>query len=656
VLVGLPLIAGLVHVALVAPHYFVGSFDDDSSYILTAHALLAGHGLTGQDASGAVVAGLYPPGYGALIAPPVWLWPHTFVPLRLLSVACYAGLFPLIWIYLRRRGVGEGVRTFVLWLLALGPALATFGSMVMAEAPFLVLFMVFLLLIDRWEQEDRALTRTGIGVVVAAAGLVWIKEAGIGIVAGLVLWYLVGAARATRPRWRSLPGRRAAAVAAGVIALLMPVVVARIVAGVPITGARYSAELGAYYHGSMLSRLVHVTPHGLWQMFSTALPATLVPYGSPLPGIANPHDVGHLLWEILAWQVTVLVVIGFVVWVRRYPDATVAIVPAYLAMTLLWPYVNERRVILVIPIVAAWYVIGGATIWRAVRDRWPRPRLWSARVVGAALVAAVVVIPLARQAPRDYLFGIGQHSSQFEGSRYAAMLAHLGTPSDVVETDYLSSTALFTGHRTAWNAFEATITQCYLPAVLQNLAADQAGYLLIGAVNKPGLIDRPCLLDQAKSGRSAVQLLSTARDDASVFELIGPGTGHPDLRDLGSGVVPTTTTTGTTARTTSTVEWNWGAIESVSQVSAGEVGVQGGADVRSVALQIDPPSGVWQTVAGADSMVGDGRGAAPYLLAELPSGTMASAMRVVVTSSAGPAGPGRLSVADVHALGPGAGT
>ncbi len=114
-------------------------------------------------------------------------------------------------------------------------------------------------------------------MVAAAGGLVWIKEAGIGVVAGLVLWLLVGAARAARPKWRSVPARRAGAVAGGVVALLLPVVVARIIAGVPVTGARYSAELGAYYHGGMLARLVHVTPHGLWQLLSTALPATLVP-------------------------------------------------------------------------------------------------------------------------------------------------------------------------------------------------------------------------------------------------------------------------------------------------------------------------------------------------------------------------------------------
>jgi hypothetical protein len=144
-----------------------------------------------------------------------------------------------------------------------------------------------------------------------------------------------------------------------------------------------------------------------------------------------------------------------------------------------------------------------------------------------------------------------------------------------------------------------------------------------------------------------VRLLSTGRDEASVFELIGPGTGHPDLRDLESATVPSTAAAGTT----STVEWNWGTDESVSQVSAGEVGLRG-AGVASVALQLRVPSGAWHTVARAASAVGDGRGAAPYLLAQLPSGMVASAMRVVVTSSGSSPGPGQLSVADVHALGP----
>ena len=118
--VGVPLVLGLVHVALVAPHYFVGSFDDDSSYILAAQAFLSGHGFTWHMSNGLPVSGAYPPGYPALLVPLLWIWPHSFVPLRLLSTVCYAAIFPLTWIYLGRRRVGDAVRTITLFVLALG--------------------------------------------------------------------------------------------------------------------------------------------------------------------------------------------------------------------------------------------------------------------------------------------------------------------------------------------------------------------------------------------------------------------------------------------------------------------------------------------------------------------------------------------------------
>jgi hypothetical protein len=644
VAVGGPLALGLVHVALVAPHYFVGSFDDDAGYILTARALVAGQGLTGHMASGTGVAAVYPPGYSALLAPLVWLWPHTFLPLRLLSAVCYAALFPLTWIYLGRRRIGERTRAAVLVVLALGPPLATYGSMVMAETPFLVLLLGLLILVDRWEAQDRLLTRAGLGVVVTAAGLVWFKEAGIGLVAGLVLWLLLRG-RAAR--------RKAALVVVGVAALLAPIVVARLATGVPVAGARYSQELGGYYQGGLLDRVVHVAPHALWQLLSTALPATLVPYLSPLPIHGHAPD----LWKALSWHVTVLTVIGAVVWGRRHRDAAVVLVPLYLAETLLWPYINERRVILVLPVLVAWYGLGAKTVWDAYRRRplpWSRLRSASAggwpRVVrpatAGALAVLAVVAPLAAQLPRDYLLDAGQSTSQFEGSRYAGILARLGSPTDVVETDYLYSTALFTGHLTAGSAFTTTLFSCYVPGALAAIGTDNAGYLLVGDLNKPGYLDSPCLYGAATSSGWAVQLLHTSRDDATVFELIGPGTGHPDLRDL-TGAASLTEQPDPGPAPATTFTWRWPHLEPVSQVSVGAAGSTG---TTAVAVQLQAADGRWHPAARVSSPVGDGRGAAPYLLATLAAGTEARALRVVV------AGTTTATVTDVHALGPTAGS
>ena len=208
----------------------------------------------------------------------------------------------------------------------------------------------------------------------------------------------------------------------------------------------------------------------LWQMLSTALPATLVPYLSPLPIGGSDVDI----WKVLSWQVTVLVVVGAVVWARRHRDAAIVVVPVYLAETLLWPEVNERRVILVLPVLVAWYVLGAKAAWdaawswtqRRVGPAWRR-RGWgwapgkATLGVGAAVIAVLVTVaPLTAQLPRDYLVSLGQDTSHLGGSPYVNLLAQLGQPADVVETDYVSSTALFTGHATHGFAFTETLSSC----------------------------------------------------------------------------------------------------------------------------------------------------------------------------------------------------
>lgn len=622
---------GLVHVALVAPLYHVGSFDDDAGYILTAKTLLAGGGLRGHLASGQVVVGLYPPGYSAVIAPLVWIWPHWFVPLRLFSLACYAALFPLLWLFMVHRRVGPGARLATLVLLALGPPLATFATMVMAEAPYLVVLLLLLLALDRWRAEPRLLGGAGVATIVAAAALIWLKQAGVGLVAGLVLWLLY-------KNWR-----RAVLVAGGVGLTLVPVIAARLAAGIPLAGALYSSELGGFYQGGLLSRLQHVLPSSGLHLLSTAIPATLVPYLEPLPIRGHWPD----LWKVLSWHVTILIVVGAVRWQRRHRDAAVAMVVVYLLESILWPFVNERRAILVVPLLTLWYVTGAVAAAQALRRalRLDRARVRPVAATAAAVaVVAAVAAPLVAQAPRDYLFGWGRSSSRPEGSRYASILSRIGPPSVVVETDYRETTALFTGHRTAWTAFTVSLGGlCYLPGIMSTLGSDGAGFLLVGNLNRPAWIDNACLATTAYGAPWAVRLLYTSRDNASVFELIGPDTGHPDLVNALAGSRWSMHSGGAV----SSAEWDFPATRQISQVSLGEAAASAGG-TTSVALQLRRSGGSWTTAALARGAVGDG-GSAPYLLASFPRPVAASALRVVVTGSS-PGGDALMG--DVAALGP----
>jgi hypothetical protein len=629
--VGAAALVGLVHAALVAPRYHVGSFDDDASYILAAKALLAGHGLGWHLTNGETLAGLYAPGYPALLAPLLWLWPHSYLPLRLLSAACFAGLFPLTWAFLRAKGCSPRVAGVALFLMAASPVPATFATMVMAETPFLVVLVATLIALDRWRAAEQWLGQAGISAVVGAAALVWLKEAGLGLVAGACLWLA----------WSPGPRRwaKAAALAGGVGLTLLPVALSRLLSGIPLAGDRYAEELNGYYQGGLVDRLVHVLPHSTWHLLATALPATLVPYLGPLPITHHWPD----LWKALSWLVTLLVVVGAVAWWRRHRDAAVPMVAVYAVESVLWPFVNERRAILVLPLLVAWWAMGAAAVWRlAGRSGGPARRVARPSLVAGAL--AVVVVPLVLQAPRDYLFGWNQSSSQPEGSRYMAVLAALPPSSGVVETDYRSATALFSGHPTQWNAFFNSTVICYEPAVRAELVADRADFLLLGDLNKPGLIDSPCLAGLVAGSDWAVPLAHTARDSASVWELVGPGTAQPGLADLLASASPALLSSRPGADTWT---WTWPAPVTLSQFSVGEAAATGAT--ASVSLEVQAPGGAWTTVASTPGAVGDGRGSKPILLA---SGLdqPAVAVRVVVTGTdtGGRAAP----VRDVGVIGP----
>jgi hypothetical protein len=335
------------------------------------------------------------------------------------------------------------------------------------------------------------------------------------------------------------------------------------------------------------------------------------------------------------------------------------VVPLYTAETLLWPYINERRVILVLPVLVAWYAIGARSIaaavvgWGVSRWRW-RPALAWGALGGLALAA--VVVPVTSQFSRDYLFGDGQDSPHPGGSRYMAVLAAAPDARAVVETDYESTVGLFTGHPTADTAFLANLTgpsglnSCASAEVTAaGLAADGAGYLLIGALNKPGVIDNPCLETYAGQGPWAVRLLQAARDEAAVFELVGPGTAHPDLVNLVAGAQPSGAPVGPDGQA---FVWSWGSARRVTQVAVGEAGAAnaataGAGAVTAVEVDLLTAGGAWSRVASVPRAVGDGRGDAPFLLVSFRPPPSAKAVRVVVRGGS----PGAAAVSDVSVLG-----
>ncbi len=663
----LPLALQLVHSAVVAPHYHVGSFDDDANYLMAAHVLASGGGLGATLPSGATMVGNYLPGYPLLLVPLVWAWGSSLVAPRLASLACVALLYPLAWVWMGRHRLRPQVRAGALVLLALNEVLATYSTMVMAEAPFLVVLLLGLMAVDWW--EERPGWQPALASTVALGFLVWLKEAGVGLAVGLVLYW------AWRRRWRS-----AAATSVGTALLLAPGLVARWLQGGSVLGNRYTSEIAPPGDGGFLQHLPAEVWGNVESYLEYVLRSSVLPAGNPL---ASGGPV-HWVVVVLGVSVPVFGLVGALAWYRHSSRAVTWMVVAYFAETLAYPYNNQRRVVLVLPVVTVWYVLGAISAWRwawrLTSRAWGRSagRVLVAAGVGLALTA--LVAPSAEGFSANYLFGARLQSSRFVGNPAISLLASLGTPRSVVETDYLGSVAYFTGHRTAWSAFTLTATigpaaadaRCSLPGVEHALQADGADYLLLGDLNFPGVLDSPCLLSLVSSpgparAVGAVRLLSAPAGNMSVFELCGPGSPQPGLADRTAALAPLAAGPGQPAPSAVALApngtgdhgqlgyqvspvagrarftWSFAHPVQLSQLSLGLATASG--PVAGTEVQVEVAPGRWQVAAATAGAVGSGR-STPYLLANLSPPVTATAARVIVEA------PGPVRVAMFNAIGP----
>lgn len=657
----------VVHTTTVWRRYSVGSFDDDASYLLVAKALAAGHGLTARLLPGVPLgvplAGTYPPGYSALLAPLTFVAGDSDVPFRLLSTACLVAVLPMTWVLMRRRSLNLPQSAAVLGLLGLNPVLATYSSMVMAELPFLVALMGLILLADRWDRSGARLD--GLWVVLAAASLVYLKQAGLGVVGGLVLWLL-------------LRRERTRAVVAGAVSalLLSPVVLARLLTSTPLVGARYSLDLSSSSPGGIGDR-PHTALTALGEWPRVALSSGLVPWhwvGSPFtkPGALDATGPVALVIQCVRWSVPAAVVVGAVVWAGRHRTKPEPFfVGVYFLQTLAFPFINERRSILLLPIFIAFGVVGASWLTSQLHRLLHSKRLATTPLV---LVASGLTVLLLSQFTRDYLYAAGASSSRPKGADYNAILADAGSSTDIVETNFVWTTALYTGKRTSSNASSynpalstRSSAACEARILQASVFDDVAGFILAANLGNSEH-EADCVRSTLDAAPWAVHLLSSAVDAADVYELIGPGTAHPNLIDLADSVtpaglnatdhpisMPTVTSTdseqdsrsgrgySTAGIDSAALTYRWSTPTAVVQLSLGSVDAPAGS---RVSLQLLDRQGEWTTVESTRET--PQAGCLGYQLVPLPA-RISWGARVFASGAQGQ--HLHLRVRDFHALG-----
>ena len=262
--------------------------------------------------------------------------------------------------------------------------------------------------------------------------------------------------------------------------------------------------------------------------------------------------------------------------------------------------------------------------------------------------------------PRDYLTNLGQNTSHFSGSRYARMLAQLGTPSRTWWRPTTCPRPPSSPGTTPAASPSRTPSRPAMPR--RHPVRPGAGPRRLSAARKRQQAGRPRQPLPVEHGH--VEPLGGGaaphrRDDASRVRVDRPRDRAP--RSARPDRLGSRDSRPRTGRRQHHLAVELGAPRS------GDPGQRRRSRLARRDHLRDPPAarprtGTWRTVAAAPSSVGDGPGAAPFLLATLPGGTSATAVRVLVAklSSAWPGG--RLSPrrrlrrpAFVQILGPGAG-
>jgi hypothetical protein len=170
-------------------NFQVGAFTDDATYIVLARSLAHGVGYTLSNFPQPIRETTFPPGYPLLLAPLVYLWPNSFVPLKLLSLLATVASIALLWQiaveFLRLRRVTAWVVTL---LFAVHPWVIGAASMVMSEAVYTCLTLITIWLIWRYEKANKSIALWAMCVAVMLVLTAIVRTIGLALTVAAFLY------------------------------------------------------------------------------------------------------------------------------------------------------------------------------------------------------------------------------------------------------------------------------------------------------------------------------------------------------------------------------------------------------------------------------------------------------------------------------------
>lgn len=647
------LAAALAYYLMLLPGQVFGLRNDDAQYVMLARALASGRGFVDSALPGNPISTFVPPGYPALLVPLIWFFPGSVLALELSSVVFSLIAVVLTYIYLRLKALPAWMTLLVTVLFALNPVVGYYSGIAMAEAPFVGCLMALLIALHFYERTDRPLNGWAILSVLLAAGIFYLKAAGVLIPFAVIAYFFL----IRKPR-------HALTLAVGIGLLLGLFVVGRMMINGTLVGYGYEGTFAGAYQGNFASRVTRVLLtmlNGIWQYMTYAFSITLVPT-VPQVSILNTPPV-LALNGFFAFIVGPLVLAGWLVNSARRRDAAMLIAPAYFGMTLLWPYIHERRVILLLPLVILYFVVG---MYAVIVEALPRVVRFVPALVARGLFAIVLMLVIAVHVARfvvDYqlTYVTPPPVLQIEqDSPWVEFLTRTTGSDDVFATNVWYRYHLLTGRHTVGSFWPSTCMEIKFAgnhdAFWRDVGLYKPRFILLQAdtydVNEYGQQDHFCLLSildsypdhfvrvysQTPSKIAIYEVLSTDPEDFARTNLTAraaPQSNSPDSVMLNTAprAVPTNYILYPhNGAAELTIPLSSAAL--IDTITLGQAG-SGTGRVSRLQVMLQAPSGEWRNVDTLENIrIGNAEAGAiepatqPYYYRRLPQPTPANAIRV----------------------------
>jgi hypothetical protein len=337
----------------------VGLWEDDGVYLATSKAIADGLGYRHPELPGTPLQTKYPIAYPALLSL-IWKlapFPQNVAHAQALNVLLLAAGGWLAYLLLRR-----DLRLPALWaaaavvLMQVNPYVVDLQRTTMSEPLYLLVSMGALYLAGRAPLLDPAAPgRRQVPLAAACgalAGLAYMTRGiGLSIAPAVVLWL------ALRRRWRpALVAGGAAVLVAGAWQAWRAWATAANALDPRAALFAYELDYGAWLTRG-LAAVGHVAYHNTSDLLAALLVQTTQPSGPWFMRSLQAGLPGALPLYVAAVGITVLLLAGFLITLRRTPGAVHLYLAAYLVCLLVWPFGPQRFLVPLLPLLFALLLI-----------------------------------------------------------------------------------------------------------------------------------------------------------------------------------------------------------------------------------------------------------------------------------------------------------